>query len=250
MTYDDDNQEPQPSFLQRHRIAVGVGVVVVIGGIIYAVSGFVKGGSSSTRRAPDMVMVKLPPPPPPPPPKPLPPPPKQEQEQLKPEQPKMVEQAPINEPVDKPDEPKPDAPPAANPLAVDAVGTGPGDAFGLVGQPGARGIGGGGTGNGIGGKGGGRGGKWGWYASQVQMQVEEAMRNNRKTRSADLRIELKLWPDLTGRIERVVLASSTGDAAVDEALKNEVLVGLKLKEAPPADMPLPINMRITARRPN
>jgi hypothetical protein len=53
-----------------------------------------------------------------------------------------------------------------------------------------------------------------------------------------------------GRIARAELAGSTGDPAVDAAIKNQVLTGLQLQEAPPSGMPLPIVMRITERRPN
>ena len=32
-------------------------------------------------------------------------------------------------------------------------------------------------------------------------------------------------------------------------IRNQVLTGLQLPQAPPADMPMPINLRITARKP-
>jgi len=47
----------------------------------------------------------------------------------------------------------------------------------------------------------------------------------------------------------VELSGSTGEPALDAALKNQVLNGLQLQEPPPSDMPLPIVMRLTARRP-
>ena len=34
------------------------------------------------------------------------------------------------------------------------------------------------------------------------------------------------------------------------AIKDEVLAGLQLREPPPEDMPVPIVMRLNARRPN
>jgi hypothetical protein len=37
---------------------------------------------------------------------------------------------------------------------------------------------------------------------------------------------------------------------MDSVLSGEVLSGLQLTEAPPQDMPMPINLRITARKPN
>ena len=128
-------------------------------------------------------------------------------------------------------------------------GEGAGDVFGLVGRPGGNALlgSGGGNGNGAGGAGGSR---WGWYAGQVQVRVEDALRKNPHTRSAAFRVDVRIWPDTTGRITRVQLAGSTGHPVVDAAIKEEVLTGLQLEEPPPADMPLPIVIRLTARRPN
>jgi len=61
---------------------------------------------------------------------------------------------------------------------------------------------------------------------------------------------VRIWPDNTGRITRATLASSTGDAALDAALRDDVLSGLQLSEPPPADMPLPIVMQLTAKKPS
>ena len=52
------------------------------------------------------------------------------------------------------------------------------------------------------------------------------------------------------RVTRASLVSSTGDPAVDAAIKADVLTGLQLDAPPPEGMPLPIVMRLTARRPN
>jgi hypothetical protein len=53
-----------------------------------------------------------------------------------------------------------------------------------------------------------------------------------------------------GRISRATLSGSTGDASLDDALKNQVLTGLSLPEAPPSDMPMPIVMMISEARPD
>lgn len=157
----------------------------------------------------------------------------------------MIEQEAVQEDEPKPEEAPPDEPPAAPDLSTGIVGNGPADGFGLGGPGGGRG------GNGLGG-GGRRGGgsKYGWYAAQVQSRIADALRGNKQTSRADVRIEVRIWPDETGRIRRASLARSTGDAALDRVIESEVLTGLRLSEPPPADMPLPIVMRITARRPN
>ena len=104
----------------------------------------------------------------------------------------------------------------------------------------------GGTGNGPGGG----GSRWGWYAGQVQNRIADALRKNAHTSSATMNIQVKVWPDSTGRIGRAQLVGSTGDRVMDDAIKNEVLTGLQLQEPPPADMPVPITLRLNARRPN
>jgi TonB family protein len=92
--------------------------------------------------------------------------------------------------------------------------------------------------------------KWGWYASQVQARISEELRKNPRTRKADGRFEVRIWPDpTTGRITRAKLGSSTGDAALDQAII-ETLQGTQLQQPPPEGMPLPIVLRVTARRPN
>jgi len=91
---------------------------------------------------------------------------------------------------------------------------------------------------------------FGWYATQVQATIGDALRKNSHTRSASYSVKVRVWPDLTGRITRAQLVGSTGDPAVDQAIKNEVLTGLSLQEPPPTGMPLPIVMRFNARRTN
>jgi periplasmic protein TonB len=236
---DDDEK----SFLQKYGWILGLFAVLLVGGGIYLLAGKKSGGSGKAKaRPPEMQMVKLMPPPPPPP--KLPPPPPPPPSLTPPPKEEMVEQTPVEEPEAKPEEAAPEAPPTDS-LTVDAAGTGPGDSFGLVGRPG----GGGGTGGGGRIGGGKRGSKFGWYAGQVQQTVQQALLSNEKTRMADLRVEIRIWADSNGRVTRATISGSTGDPALDAAITQDVLTGLKLKEPPPADMPMPIVMRITAKRP-
>ena len=145
-----------------------------------------------------------------------------------------------------PDEPRPAAPPAG-PLALAAEGEGPGDAFNLAGNPGGRGLlSGGGLGDGTA-AGGGGGNPFGWYYAQVADELTEAFRNNKRVSTASTRVELKLWADPSGRVSKVQLVRSTGDPAIDEAIQS--VVGLRLRQPPPAGSPMPMILRLTARRP-
>ena len=92
--------------------------------------------------------------------------------------------------------------------------------------------------------------KWSAYATTAQTRIMDELRRNPKTRKAALRVDVRIWPDSTGRIARANLASSTGDASLDAAIRDEVLSGLQLPQPPPEGMPTPIVMRVTARRPN
>jgi TonB family protein len=171
------------------------------------------------------IIKPLPAPPPPPPPKP-PDPPKEVVE-------KMIEQTPMDKPEDKPDDRPKDSP------AVTTSITGPGnDGFGL----------GGGNGGGSGGRGSGGGSRFGWYAGEVQRTIQDALNRNPIARQAEFVEKVRIWADETGRLIRMKLAGSTGDTAVDRAIE-EALTGLQLPEPPPRDMPMPIVMRLVARRP-
>lgn len=156
----------------------------------------------------------------------------------------MIEQAPLEEKQPEP-EPKPlDEPPPI--LGTGIKGDGPADGFGL----GSSGNGGGGGGSGLGGYGRG-GGKWDNYARRVQSAIAEALRTNPKSRAAKISgLEVRIWPDSTGRVSRSQLVGSTGDPSLDQAIRNEVLTGLQLPEPQPQGMPSPIVLRLNARRPN
>jgi TonB family protein len=160
------------------------------------------------------------------------------------------------------DIPPPEAPPptassgpAAGPLALAAEGEGPGDAFNLAGNPGGSGLlSGGGLGDGTGGgDGAGVGGvtdaqRYGWYYAKLATEIEDAFRKQKLLTSASTRVELRVWTDASGRVTHLQLVRSTGDPKLDEAI--ESIVGLRLREPPPRDIPMPMIARLTARRPN
>lgn len=134
----------------------------------------------------------------------------------------MVEQTPVDVNEQKPDE----SPSAPTPdLGTSITGSGGADAFGLGSNRTSDGAG-------VGGKRA-SSSRFGWYAAQVQATVSDLLRNHPKTRLASFQIEVRLWPDLTGRITRAKLVGSTGNASMDEAIKTEVLAGLQLREPPP-----------------
>ena len=225
---------PGNGVLWRYVGALAVVAVAVGGGVYLFFTGDDLPPPRQIREITIIKIVQPPPPPPPPPP---------EQKMI--EQPKLTEadireEQPVEKPRDAPPkEAKNDAPPPG-PLSLDAKAVGPGDLFNLGGKPG---------GNPYGGGGGGGGSRWGWYASMVQKQIEAALRANAKTRSAAIQVQVRIWADSTGRVSKIQLVSSSGDAEIDKALSNEVFAGLMLREPPPQGMPMPILTRVTERRP-
>jgi TonB family protein len=158
-------------------------------------------------------------------------------EQPKLAEPEFKEQKPLDKPKEEPiKQAKNEEPPG--PLSLDAKATGPGDLFNLGSKVGGNPYGGGGGG----------GSRWGWYASIVQTQIEAALRANSRTRNAIMQVQIRLWADATGRVTKVQLVSSTGDAELDATLRNDVLGNLVLREPPPKDMPMPLVTRVTERR--
>jgi hypothetical protein len=230
--YDEEDR----SFVQRHRGLAIIAVLLVVGvGVSYAAR-VLSSKHQSAPRQEDMMIVSLPPPPPPPKLQPTPPPqqaPTPEQQQ---QQDKMVEQQPVqNEKKEEAPKDKPDAP---APLGTSITGPGSGADLGLgygIGSGGGYGIGGGG------------GTKYGWYASEVQSRIADALRSNPNTRRASMNVVVRIWPDSSGRVTKARV--SGGDPALVATLQNDILNGLQLSDPPPADMPLPIVMRVTAQRP-
>ncbi len=93
--------------------------------------------------------------------------------------------------------------------------------------------------------------RFGLYTAQVQSRAEEALLQSNKTRTAFLLgVLIRIWVDNTARITRAQLVGTMGDPSLDSAITNEVLTGLQLKEPPPADMPMPIVVRVTTQRPS
>ena len=208
------DEDEAPTGFKKWRAPLIVAVLAAVG-ITYAVKILSKadgGGGRKDNAA--MVQIQLPPAPPP--------------EQMKEEMIKQEEEK----------EEEPDPTPVESTAIKGPPGGGPSLAAARPGNFFAKRSDGGKT-------------KWGWYASQVQTRIGDAMRKNPRTRKASARIEVRIWADAaTGRVTRAALVSSTGDTAMDAAIRDEVLTGLQLDQPPPEGMPMPIVMRVTARRPN
>ena len=205
------------------KYAVPLVVVLVLVAAGYGVVHVVT-GSSPRKRVLETVAIKLVAPPPPPP-KELPPPP-----------PKVVEEQKIEQPVDKPmDSPKDEPPPG--PLALDAKGGAGNDAFGLGGKAGGSDFlsgGGGGT-------------RFGHFAILMQDRITRSLHDDDKLNAEKFRVTLKVWLSDVGKIQRVQVLRTSGDADTDARIEQVIGAMPALPESPPKDMPQPIVVRIGAR---
>jgi periplasmic protein TonB len=236
-----DYQEEEQGVFQKYRVIIGCALVAAIAIVVWFGQRRVD-RTSRPRQEQHFILVNLPPPPSLPapvrvPPQSLPTPTESKQE--------MIAQEPVNEAESKPVEaPKSESPASKSPsLGTSIQGNGSPDGFGLQGGD-SFGGGTGGAGNAINR---GSNSRWGWYAGQVQNTISQSLQSNANTRAADFRVDVQIWSDRTGRITRAHIVRSTGDAALDNAITNEVLVGLHLQEPPPDAMPMPIVLRLTAR---
>jgi outer membrane biosynthesis protein TonB len=228
----DPYDDQEISFFQKHKAIILCGLAVIIAGGVWL-------GRKRFEQKPQLlaqdnfILANLPPPPPPTPPSAPPPPPPQELKQ------EMITQEEVDPSETKPEQaPGNDAP--ALGLGTNIQGDGSGDSFGLRANKNA-------------GSGAGqiairkKSSRWGWYANQVQRAIAQALQSNDRTRTAEFRVEARIWADKSGRITRARLNGSTGIEGIDHAITNQVLAGLILQEPPPDGMPMPIVLRLTAR---
>jgi protein TonB len=233
MAYDDHQFDQDHGLLDRALPWVGGGLILaLIGGAGYWLLGSLS--SEGPPRPPEVPEISLVKPPPPPPPEP-------EMEQEEPPEPEMEEEeVEISEPESIPDEIPDeisDEPPPGTELGLDAEGGAGGDAFGLVGRKGGRGL----VGSG------GSGSRFAWYAGVIQRDIQDRLSQVDSVRTREYTVVVKLWLDDDGSVRNTVLERGTGDPKTDEALREALSREFRLSEAPPGDLPQPVRLRISSR---
>lgn len=81
------------------------------------------------------------------------------------------------------------------------------------------------------------------YSQGVQMDIQNALRKNPRTRDGSYRAVLDLWIDPARTIERTELFRSTGDRERDAAVA-ATLRGVTISRPAPANMPQPVRVGI------
>jgi protein TonB len=199
-----------------------MGFVVSLAGVgaLALVRGILSGAPGQQKKVVQEIHVIRPPPPPPDLPAPPPPPPE--------------EKVDIPDPQQRPDPTPSNDPPPSQQLGLDTEGGAGGDAFGLLGNKGGRGL-----------IGGGGGSVYMWYAGVLKNDILSLLQDDPEIRKGSYRVSVKLWVRNDGTVERFRLAESTGDRARDKEFEKKLSELTRISQAPPADTPQPITVQIT-----
>jgi TonB family protein len=209
---------------QKYRFLpaiVGIAVLVfVAGGLFLLVRHFLSQEAPATKKVVQEIRVIRPPPPPPEAPPPPPPPPE--------------EKVDLKEPEPEPDPTPSNEPPPAEQLGLDADGSAGSDGFGLAARKGGRDL----LASG--------GSAYAWYAGLLKNEILGRLQDEKKVRSGSYSIQVRIWVRPDGTIERIRFTQSSGSGERDKAIE-EAITRIRVSQAPPADMPQPISLRIASR---
>ena len=157
----------------------------------------------------------------------LPPPPPIEQP---PPQPEVKEEVNIPEPHPVAEE---NVPPPGD-LGVDADGNGS-DGFQLRARKGGRDLLGAGS-------------PFAWFAGRIEDSIRKVISANKKVRNANYIVQVNLWLNRDGSVERFELTDSTGSPDIDHSIKLALARIEPLGSELPADLKQPVRLRIVSRQ--
>ena len=213
--------EPKRSLRSRLPLIGGLLFLVVFtGAAIWMVMGFINSDAPEKPRVQIISLIKPPPPKPP---------------EEKPPEPEKIEKP--KEEV-KIDEPQPTPPEDAPPPPAGGIPDGP--EGGMQTDLAA------GSGIGIGGGPGGAGDRRAWYSRLITRQMEEELRRSKSLQGKDYRVAAQIWFNAAGAVSRVQFDQGTGDSALDEALRQEIMQ-VSLRDPLPSDLPQPVRLRVVSR---
>lgn len=199
-------------------VAVGLSVTFIGAGAVALVRSFLNTPAGPPQKIVQEIHLIRPPPPPDLPPPPPPPP---------------DEKVAVPEPQPQPTQSN--EPPPGQQLGLDADASAGGDAFGLLANKGGRDL----LGTG--------GSAFAWYAGLLKDQILEQLNAEQKVRRGDYSLTVRVWVHSDGSIDRVRIIDSSGSHERDQAIEAVLSHMSRLAQAPPADMPEPINLRIVSR---
>lgn len=200
-------------------ILLGCCASLIGAGTFALVRNFLNSTPGQPKRLIQEIHVIRPPPPPPDLPPPPPPPPDE----------KVVQEP------ERPDPTPSNDPPPSEQLGLDAEGGAGSDAFGLLGHKGGRDL----LASG--------GSAYAWYAGLLKTELLDQLQEMQDARRGSYSVVVRVWVRADGTIERARLAESSGDKTRDRAIEAALSHIQRLSQAPPADMPQPISLRIVSK---
>jgi TonB family protein len=200
-------------------ILLGCCASLIGAGTFALVRNFLASTPGQPKRLIQEIHVIRPPPPPPDLPPPPPPPPDE----------KVVQEP------ERPDPTPSNDPPPSEQLGLDAEGGAGSDAFGLLGHKGGRDL----LASG--------GSAYSWYAGLLKTELLDQLQEMQDARRGSYSVVVRVWVRADGTIERARLAESSGDKTRDRAIEAALSHIQRLSQAPPADMPQPISLRIVSK---
>lgn len=200
-------------------ILMGVAVTTLGMGAIVLMRSFLQSTPGQPKQLVQEIHLIRPPPPPPDLPPPPPPPPEEK----------------VDVPQDKPDPTASNDPPPGEQLGLDAEGSAGGDEFGLAAHKGGRDL----LASG--------GSAYAWYAGLLKNEILDQLSSEKRARSGDYSVIVRVWVRNDGTVDRVRIAQSSGNRERDQAIETALSRITRLSQAPPADMPEPISLRIVSR---
>jgi len=226
-TLDHHPSDPGPKRLVA-RIGVPLTLVALLAGAAYWLYVSLGNAPASPRRQTVKIAVLPDTPPPPPPPK----------EEKKPE---PVKQEVAPQPMPTPPRPM-DTPPEPQQLKMDGpAGEGPSAfAAGAVSQEyqgGAVGSGSGGGANRM---------QFAFFTNRLTRHIQTELARRPELKGSDYRVNVRVWLQPDGHVQRIELASTSGNPETDRLLQ-ETLTRLQGIDQVPPSLPQPLSLRITNR---
>lgn len=214
-------------------LAIVIGIAL-LAAVVLMVQKLIKGGSDKPKKQPQISLIPTTPPPPPPPPK----------EEKKPEPPREKDQKEVKM-VQQNDEPKQQAAPDPQLKMEGAAGDGPSAfASGKVSSEDLSRIG-----SGTGGAGGmgSSGAAFNNYAGLMKSELQRLLARRNELKRRNYRIEIRVWVASDGAVRQSELLGTSGDADIDDSIRQAISALPPFSEPPPANMPQPIRLRVTGR---
>jgi periplasmic protein TonB len=141
----------------------------------------------------------------------------------------------VPDPQDKPDPTPSNQPPPGEQLGLDAEGSAGGDEFGLAARKGGRDL----LATG--------GSAYAWYAGLLKDEILDLLSGDKRAHNGEYSVIVRVWVRNDGTVDRVRIAQSSGNRERDQAIESALSRITRLQQAPPADMPEPISLRIVSR---